>query len=168
MNKTFHVVWGESKFRAGSYPAAMDFFSVHTGYTASEILAIAALEVGHTWGSTRYAYHSVTRLGAPVVKPTLAMSPAQTVLHLLGDKKFKSATGATQMVGLKNGIDFHLPPKTASNNINAVRITQQMDDTYTLDFAHIRGRKIVPIVSATDVAADRLQVVFAQITGLVL
>lgn len=93
---------------------------------------------------------------------------AKTIIEQLGGNRFAIMTGAKHFVGGDNSLSFRLPGGGgfAKGGINAVHVTLDASDTYTLVFSRVRGFKVTEIERVTDVYCDALQAVFTRATGL--
>lgn len=88
---------------------------------------------------------------------------AQTILAQLGGRKFIAMTGAKNILGGDNCLQFQIP---TSNKINRVRITLTPADTYTVEFFNVRGVNYKLISITEDVYCDMLAGLFEMETGL--
>ena len=93
---------------------------------------------------------------------------AQTILEQLGGRRFLAMTGAKNLLGDENSLQFQLPrdPGFVKDGITNVRIELVASDTYALTFFKVRGIKIIEIAKDTDVYADMLRRVFTERTAL--
>jgi hypothetical protein len=96
--------------------------------------------------------------------PTLQV--AQTILQQLGGRRFVAMTGARHFLGGERMLSFRLPSYFARNGINAVRITLDGSDTYTVEFSKLRGITFTPISKHEGIYCDGLQALFTAETGL--
>ena len=96
----------------------------------------------------------------------MGTSIAEIIAHQLGGSKFVAMTGAKGFGSFNNGLTFRLPSNFAKDGINAVRITLEANDTYTMDFMKVRGTNVKDIAQATMVYFDQLQSTFTEYTGL--
>lgn len=96
------------------------------------------------------------------------LNVAQTILQQLGGNRFAAMTGAKNFMGDANALSFRLPGSGGfvKKGINSVKITLNAGDTYDLEFARIRGRKITTVATETNIYADSLREVFRLHTGL--
>jgi len=94
------------------------------------------------------------------------MTVSRTILDQLGGNRFAVMTGAKSFVGSDNALSFRLPSNFARDGINAVRVTLDPSDTYTVRFMRVRGTKITDIATTDTVYCDDLQSTFTRITGL--
>lgn len=96
------------------------------------------------------------------------MQTATTILEQLGGNRFLAMTGAKDVFGSDDGIQFKLP-RGAKDGINSVRVTLDPTDTYTVTFYKMtRGRsfKCTEISETSFVHADQLRALFTSATGL--
>ena len=90
------------------------------------------------------------------------MSIAQTILNQLGGGQFVMMTGARKLVAGPNWLSFRIPfPK-----INAVQITLEGSDLYTVVFYYVRAGKIREVSRHEDIFNDQLSDLFRRETGL--
>ena len=94
------------------------------------------------------------------------MQVAQTILEQLGGRMFGVMTGAKNFVGSQDSLSFRLPSNFAKDGINAVRVTLDPSDTYTVRFMKIRGVKVIEVAVRGMVYCDTLQSTFKAVTGL--
>lgn len=92
---------------------------------------------------------------------------AQTILAQLGGNKFIAMTGAKNLAHGNRYLSFQLP-RGAINKAKYVKITLEINDTYTVTFMRItRGARAVVIISTHEmVYADKLRTLFTAQTGL--
>jgi hypothetical protein len=92
-----------------------------------------------------------------------------TILSQLGGNRFVVMTGAKNLTSDKNCLIFKLPSRFAKDGINAVRITLDPSDTYTMTF-YKQGRapsfKVTVVAEHSDVYAEDLRRIFTDVTGL--
>jgi hypothetical protein len=97
-------------------------------------------------------------------------SVATTILQQLGGGRFVAMTGAKHILADKNALVFQLPRRFAKDGINAVKITLEPSDTYTVEFKKIGDRrtayKCTVVSSFENVYSDQLQSIFQSATGL--
>jgi len=91
---------------------------------------------------------------------------ATTILDQLGGRKFIAMTGARDFVAWTNGLTFRVPGTMTRKRINAVRITLEPSDTYTVVFFAIRGVTVKEVSKHEDIYADMLGELFRDVTGL--
>jgi hypothetical protein len=91
---------------------------------------------------------------------------ATTILDQLGGRKFTAMTGARDFVAWADGLTFRVPATLTRNRINAVRITLEPSDTYTVIFFAIRGVAVKEISKHEDIYSDMLGELFRDVTGL--
>lgn len=96
----------------------------------------------------------------------MEQSIAQIILQQLGGNRFKVMTGAKNFMTGGNDLHFRIPGNLTLNGINAVRITLDPSDTYTVIFSKIRGYNIKEIATFSDVYCDNLREIFENTTGL--
>lgn len=96
------------------------------------------------------------------------MQVANTILEQLGGRRFLVMTGSNNLVGSEHGLSMKLARNSTS--ANALRITLDADDTYTVLFmrvCRVKGElKQTPIKTLSGVYADQLQTIFTDTTGL--
>lgn len=93
------------------------------------------------------------------------MTVAQTILEQIGGRRFLVMTGAKDLLGFENGLQFKLP-KFPGISINSVRITLDPSDTYTIEFGKVGRADYRVIETVSDVYCDMLADVFESVTGL--
>lgn len=92
------------------------------------------------------------------------LTVANEILAQLGGNRFIAMTGAKNILGGENFIQFSLPK--GKDKSNKMRITLDMvTDTYTIETYAIRGIDCTPKTSMDLVYADSLRSVFTSITG---
>lgn len=91
---------------------------------------------------------------------------AKTILEQLGGRRFVAMTGAKNFLGGERTLSFRLPSYFARSGINAIRITLQPSDTYTVEFSRVRGVKFVPVSTHEGIYCDALPALFTAETGL--
>jgi len=104
-------------------------------------------------------------------RPSTTMSNidvAKTILSQLGGGRFIAMTGAKNLIGDATSLTFRLPK--AKDGINAVKITLDPSDTYTVRFFRVGDRRTAYAQTDksvhADIYADTLQELFTRITGL--
>ena len=97
---------------------------------------------------------------------TTNLTVANTILEQLGGRRFIAMTGAKHLAGAANSLSFQLPSRFATDGINAVRVTLDPSDTYTVKFFKCWGTKIKELGEVSDVYAADLRRVFTERTGL--
>lgn len=97
---------------------------------------------------------------------TASIHIASTILEQLGGQRFVALVGARSPAAIKNGLAFRLPSYLALKGINAVRITLDPSDTYTVEFSKIRGTQFVEVSKFDGIYADGLAALFTAETGL--
>lgn len=92
---------------------------------------------------------------------------SETIFEQLGGSRFRAMTGARDFVGGPNSLQFKLP-RGAKDGINAVRVTLDPDDTYTVAFYKMGRHALtcVTVASSEGVYCDQLQALFTRCTGL--
>jgi len=90
---------------------------------------------------------------------------ASTILEQLGGRRFIAMTGSTGFIGRDDGLSFRVKART-TNAANAVRVTLDPTDLYTVEFVSVRGTKVRIVSVHSGVYADRLQALFTEQTGL--
>ena len=95
------------------------------------------------------------------------MHVANTILGQLGGNRFVAMTGAKDLLGDESSLQFKLP-RGAKHGVNAVRVTLDPSDTYTVTFYKIgrRGLDVQVLAERTFVYAHALADVFTAETGL--
>lgn len=88
------------------------------------------------------------------------------ILRQLGGGRFVAMTGAKHLCEIERGLGFALPNNFAKDGINAVKITLDPSDTYTVKFIRIGRSKLTVIEEVSNVYCDMLQDVFESATGL--
>jgi hypothetical protein len=96
------------------------------------------------------------------------MAVADIILKQLGGPRFVVMTGAKHVLSDGPALVFQLPPRMAKDGINAVKITLDPSDTYTLRFSKIArdGTKATTVREVSGVYADQLCELFESTTGL--
>ncbi len=96
-------------------------------------------------------------------------SVAETILMQLGGNRFLAMTGAKNLVGAENYLQFDVPARLAKNGVNKVRITLTPSDTYELKaFKFSRRTLECPQVGETtsNVYVENLRSAFTRLSGL--
>lgn len=91
---------------------------------------------------------------------------ANEILRQLGGRKFSAMTGAKNFVGSADSLSFRIPGNITRNRINAVRITLDADDTYSVRFMAIRGTTIKEVSCHSGIYCEALTSLFRDATGL--
>lgn len=99
------------------------------------------------------------------------MSVAQTILAQLGGNRFVAMTGAKNLTSDRNCLIFRLPRQRGfvKDGINAVRVTLEPSDTYTMTFFRQMGaptHAVRTVREYTDVYAEDMRRLFTEATGL--
>jgi len=94
------------------------------------------------------------------------MKVAQIILEQLGGRRFSAMTGAKDFLHSDDSLTFRLPSNFATNGINAIRITHDASDTYTLKCWKVRGLNVKEIAEMPGIYADKLRETFTRLTGL--
>jgi hypothetical protein len=94
------------------------------------------------------------------------MNVAQTILAQLGGNRFIAMTGAKSFGASGNALTFRLPSRFAKDGINAVRVTLDATDTYTVTFMAVRGIKVREVATDAMVYCSELRRTFTGRTGL--
>lgn len=94
------------------------------------------------------------------------MSVAETILQQLGGRRFSVMTGARKYTGSADSLTFRIPSNFAKAGINAVKITLDPTDTYTMIFSRIRGLTVKEISAHGGIYFDKMQEIFSDVTGL--
>lgn len=92
------------------------------------------------------------------------MKTSQIILDQLGGNKFIAMTGAKQLVGGENMLQFGIG-RGAVNKANKVRV-DLAGDLYEVRFFNIRGVNVKEISVHTMIYADRLAALFTEQTGM--
>ncbi len=95
------------------------------------------------------------------------MTVANGILAQLGGNQFIAMTGAKNLLGDKASLQFRLP-RGAKGGCNAVKVTLDVTDTYTVVFYKIgRGTyDVTELASVSMVYIDTLRAIFESHTGL--
>lgn len=94
------------------------------------------------------------------------MKVAEAILEQLGGRRFCAMTGAKNFTSSDDSLNFRLPSNFATDGINAIRVTLDPSDTYTLKCWKVRGVKATEVAEASRVYADSLRETFTRLTGL--
>lgn len=89
----------------------------------------------------------------------MTLSVAQTILSQLGGNKFLAMTGAKNLVGGSDSLQFSIG-RGAVNKANKVRITLTASDEYTVSFYNYRKLEMREIETIERVTVDTLRAVF--------
>lgn len=96
------------------------------------------------------------------------MSAAETILAQLGGaSRLKAMTGARDFVGGDADLTFRFRAR-ALDGINAVRVTLDASDTYTVECFAVKNRKPEKVAASTGVYAEGLRETIEHHTGLCL
>ena len=88
------------------------------------------------------------------------------ILRQLGGSRFVAMTGAKHLCEVERGLGFQIPGNVTKDGINAVKITLEPSDTYTVKFMRMTRTKLKVVAEVSDVYCDMLQEVFTDRTGL--
>jgi hypothetical protein len=91
---------------------------------------------------------------------------ASTILSQLGGNRFRTMTGAREMIALESGLQFALPGRLAKDGINRVKIHLTPRDTYKVEYFKTWGTSAQIVTVDEEVYADGLINSFQQATGL--
>jgi hypothetical protein len=94
------------------------------------------------------------------------MNIAHTILEQLGGNKFVAMTGAKNFGDVGNGLAFQLNSRMTKNKCNAVKITLDPSDTYTVKFLKIGKLELKTVAEYSNIYCDVLQDLFKRETGL--
>lgn len=120
------------------------------------------------WIKVRREQEESALRGPPPKKGRSGSSVADGILEQLGGRKFLAMTGAKQLMSFDTpgygGLQFKLPKSgaRAKLGIDAVRITLEDSDTYTMRF--YKGMQEVRAIGA--LYSDNLRQAFTSVTGL--
>lgn len=92
------------------------------------------------------------------------MKTSQIILDQLGGNKFIAMTGAKQLVGGENMLQFGIG-RGAVNKANKVRV-DLVGDLYEVRFFNIRGVNVKEISVHSMIYADGLAALFTEQTGM--
>lgn len=96
------------------------------------------------------------------------LDTAKTILEQLGGNRFLAMTGARDLTGSNDSLTFKIG-KGAKRGINAVRVTLDPTDTYTVEFIKIgRGWNVSTLETVGMVYGDSLRAVFTEHTGFLV
>jgi hypothetical protein len=90
---------------------------------------------------------------------------ANTILAQLGGNRFRTMTGAKNLVGAPRALQFRIG-RGAKDGITNVQISLDDSDTYTVAFFVCRKFHSRLVGSTSFVHADQLRAVFEAATGL--
>lgn len=88
------------------------------------------------------------------------------ILRQLGGNRFVVMTGAKHLCEVERGLGFQIPGNITKDGINAVKITLDPSDTYTVKFMRMTRTKLKVVAEVSDVYCDMLQDIFTDRTGL--
>lgn len=91
---------------------------------------------------------------------------AKEIIRQMGGNRFIAMTGAKRFCEVEQGIAFQLPGNITKDGINAVKITLEGNDTYTVKFMRITRTKLKVVAVVSGVYCDALQEIFTGRTGL--
>lgn len=97
------------------------------------------------------------------------MTVANTILAQLGGNRFVAMTGAKSFSGGADCLTFRLPRTMTKNRIQAMRITLDASDTYTVTALAQKSaptHEVYTVDEASMVYCDMLREVFENMTGL--
>ena len=97
-----------------------------------------------------------------------SLEVANNILAQLGGHRFVVMTGATQVYGSADALQFALPARSAKG-IAKVRIVLDPSDTYTVTFYKKTRDRFAPFAAVAElgmVYADQLREIFEAHTGL--
>lgn len=92
------------------------------------------------------------------------MQVAQTILEKLGGRRFITMTGAKDLLGDTDSLQFRVGRNDAG--VTHVRIVLTPLDTYTVTAYRVRGINMTEKGCYEDVYADNLRAIFTKLTGL--
>lgn len=93
------------------------------------------------------------------------MNAAQTILQQLGGNRFVAMTGAKNFATGGNDITFKIG-RGAKNGANLIKVTLELNDTYTMSFYKSRGLNCDKVASVDMLYAESLAATFTEQTGL--
>ena len=88
------------------------------------------------------------------------------ILRQLGGSRFVVMTGAKHLCEVERGLGFQIPGNITKDGINAVKITLDPSDTYTVKFMRMTRSSLKTIYEDSDIYCDSLQQTFTERTGL--
>ena len=91
------------------------------------------------------------------------LAVANTIRTQLGQRAL-FMLGAKNLAGDSNSLGFRIGRN--AKTVNAIRITLDPCDTYTIRFIRVRGSKITTVAECSDVYADALHATIERQTGL--
>ena len=96
------------------------------------------------------------------------MEVAEIILAQLGGNKFRVMTGARNLLGSPDYLQFDLPRGFAKNKATKVRILLTPADTYTVTFYQWKPRalELAVLEEVSDVYVSDLRRIFTDRTGL--
>lgn len=94
------------------------------------------------------------------------MKVADVILEQLGGIRFCVMTGAKNFLHSDDSLTFRLPSNLATDGINAIRVTLDPSDTYTLKCRKIRGVSVKDVAELPGICANKLRETFTRLTGL--
>jgi hypothetical protein len=99
---------------------------------------------------------------------TTELTVANTILDQLGGGRFLAMTGAKNLLGDKDSLQFKLPARFAKSGINCVRVAINAMDTYDVEFYKIGRRSFDAerVEAIFGVYGEDLRRVFRETTGL--
>ena len=94
------------------------------------------------------------------------LTVANTIISQMGGSgRLSAMIGAHSFVGDENSVSFRFKAR-ARNGANALHVTLDPSDTYTVKFFSIRGTKTKVVKELDDVYAEDLKRIFEDETGL--
>lgn len=94
---------------------------------------------------------------------------AQMILRQMGHRRLSVMIGAHNFVGSEKDRSLTFEWKADSQNgANAVTVSLEPSDTYTMNFFKIRGLEMTELAQFEDVYNDMLCEIFEKYTGLYL
>jgi len=94
------------------------------------------------------------------------MTVATTILEQLGGNRFLAMTGAKNLIGGDQMLQFSLPGNLTRDKSNKMRITLSPLDLYTVETFRIRGAECKVCSVEDGIYFDSLRETFTRITGL--
>lgn len=92
---------------------------------------------------------------------------AEKIVEQMGGmKRLKVMVGAKNFVQSNNAVSFHFTH--GHRNVNAVKVTLEAHDLYTMDFFTASRAEAIMIDSRYDITAENLKATFESVTGFFL